>query len=144
MGNAQVSLSVSHSIGKCSEIHQIERAWEIDTHTFPKVSVFFSMRFPSYGISYHMENAWLFPLISHSINSRHAGTKSKIYQKKKRAWMLFHQKRGIQIYIRQKYTTLHKTFLTFNNQLQKLQLLPKNFNEKRSNRGIWQESVRGL
>ena len=33
---------------------------------------------------------------------------------------------------------------TNNNQLQKLQLLPKKFNEKRSNRGIWQESVRGL
>ena len=50
--------------------------------------------------------------------------------------MLFHQKSGIQIYIRQKYTTLHKTFLTFNNQLQKLQLLPKDFNEKRSNPGM--------
>ena len=39
--------------------------------------------------------------------------------------MQFHQKRGVQIYIRQKYTTLQKNFLTFNNQLQKLQLLPK-------------------
>ena len=58
--------------------------------------------------------------------------------------MLFHQNRGIQIYIRQKYTILHKIFLTFNNQLQKLQLLPKNFDEKRSNRSIWQESARGL
>ena len=58
--------------------------------------------------------------------------------------MLFRQKRRIQVYIRQKYTNLHKTFLTFNNQLQKLQSLPKNFNEKRSNRGIRQESVRGL
>ena len=125
-------------------IYRIETVWEIGTHTFPKVWVLFSIRFSSYGISYHMENAWLFPSISHSINSRHAGTKSRIYQKKKRAWMLFHQKRGIEIYIRQKYITLLKTFLSFNNQLQKLQLLPKNFNEKRSNRGIWQESVRGL
>ena len=53
--------------------------------------------------------------------------------------MQFHQKRGVQIYIRQKYTTLQKNFFTFNNQLQKLQLLPKNFNEKRNNRGICQE-----
>ena len=58
--------------------------------------------------------------------------------------MSFHQKREIQIYIRQNYTTLHKTFLTFNNQLQKLQLLPKNFYKNHSNRGIWHESVWGL
>ena len=76
--------SVSHSIGKCSEIHRIERAWEIGTHTFPKVWVLFSIRFLTYGISYPMENAWLSPSISHSINSRHAGTKSKIYQKRRR------------------------------------------------------------
>ena len=93
----------------------------------------------SYIISYSMKNAWIFQSISHSINSRHDGTKSKIYQKKKRTWMQFHQKRGVQIYIRQKYTTLQKNFLTFNNQLQKLQLLPKTFNEKRNNRGICQE-----
>ena len=29
------------------------------------------------------------------VNSRHAGIKSKIYQKKERTWMLFHRKRGI-------------------------------------------------
>ena len=91
-----------------------------------------------------MENALLYPSISHSINSRHAGSKNKIYEKKKRAWMLFHQKRGIQIYIKQNYTTLLKNFLTFNNQLQKLQLLPKYFNEKRRNHGIRQKSVPGL
>ena len=95
------------------------------------------------GAFFHQIPILWFSSISHSISSRHAGTKSKIYQKKKRAWMLFYQKRGIQIYIRQKYTTLHKTFLTFNNQLQKLQLLPKNFNEKRSNRGVWRGSDAG-
>ena len=31
-----------------------------------------------------MEDAWLFPSISHSINSRHAGTKRKIYQNRKK------------------------------------------------------------
>ena len=36
MGNAQVSPSIFHSTGKCSEIHRIERAWEIGTHTFPQ------------------------------------------------------------------------------------------------------------
>ena len=45
--------------GKCSEIHRIERAWEIGTHTFHKVWVLFSIRFPSYVISYPIENAWL-------------------------------------------------------------------------------------
>ena len=43
------------------------------------------------------------------------------------------------MYIRQKHTTLHKSFLSFNNQLQKLHLPPKNFNEKCSNRGICQK-----
>ena len=67
--------------------------------------------------------------------------KAKYIKRRRGHGCYFIKKRGIQIYIRQKYTTLHKTSLTFNNQLQKLQLLPKNFNEKRSNRGIWQESV---
>ena len=46
-------------IGKCSEIHRIERAWEIGTHTFHKVWILFSTRFPSYVMSYSIENAWL-------------------------------------------------------------------------------------
>ena len=120
MRNAWVSPSISHSIGKCSEIHWIERAWEIGNHTFPKVWVLFSIRFPSYVISYPMENAWLFPSISHSINSRHAGTKSKIYQKKKRAWILFHQKRGIQ--------TLDKSILPYTKLSLLLTITSKNYN----------------
>ena len=39
---------------------------------------------------------------------------------------------------------LQKSFLIFNNHLQKLHLLPKNFNEKCSNRGICQESEPGF
>ena len=53
-------------------------------------------------------------------------------------------KSRVQIYNRQKYTALNMTFPIFNNHLQKLQHLPKNINGKRSNRGIWQKSVRGL
>ena len=37
MGNAWVSPSISHSIGKCSEIHQIGRACVIGTNTLPKM-----------------------------------------------------------------------------------------------------------
>ena len=44
----------------------------------------------------------------------------------------------------QKHATLHKSFFIFNNQPQKLYLLPKNFNETCSNRGIRQESVPGF
>ena len=48
------------------------------------------------------------------------------------------------MYIKQKHATLHKSFLIFNNQLQKLHLQPKNFNKKVSNRGICQESSPGF
>ena len=41
MGNTWVFPSVSHSIGKCSETHWIESAWEIGTHTLPKIWVLF-------------------------------------------------------------------------------------------------------
>lgn len=44
MGNKWVPPSVSHSIRKCSEIHRVGRAC-IGNHTFPKVWVFFSIRF---------------------------------------------------------------------------------------------------
>ena len=86
---------------------------------FPKYGYFYPIRFPSYGILHYVGNARVFPSISHNINSRHAGTKSKIYQKKKKTWVLSYQKREIQIDIRQKYTTLHKIFYIFNNQLPK-------------------------
>ena len=48
------------------------------------------------------------------------------------------------MYIKQKHATLHKSFLIFNNQLQKLHLQPKNSNKKVSNRGICQESSPGF
>ena len=35
-------------IGKCSKIHRIDTVWEIGTHTFHKVWVLFSIRFPSH------------------------------------------------------------------------------------------------
>ena len=37
MENAWISPSISHTMGKCSEIHQIGRAWEIGTNFFPKL-----------------------------------------------------------------------------------------------------------
>ena len=43
-----------------------------------------------------------------------------------------------------KYATLNKSFLIFTKNIQKLNLPPKNFNEKCSNRGIWQGSVPGF
>ena len=49
--------SVSHSIRIFSEIHRIERAWKIGTHTFPKVWVLFFIRFSSYGIFIEIYNS---------------------------------------------------------------------------------------
>ena len=43
---------------------EIGRAWKIDTNFFPMYGYFFPIRFPSYGILYHIENTWLFPSIS--------------------------------------------------------------------------------
>ena len=37
MGNAGVSPSVSHKLGKWNKIHPVERAWEIGNHTFHRV-----------------------------------------------------------------------------------------------------------
>ena len=34
MENALASSSISHSIGKCSKIQQMEKVWEIGIHTF--------------------------------------------------------------------------------------------------------------
>ena len=39
MGMTWVSPSISHSTGKCSKIHWIERGFEVGTHTFHKVQV---------------------------------------------------------------------------------------------------------
>ena len=47
--------------------HCIWRTWEIGTHIFPIVWVFFSIRFPSCGILHHMGNAWVFSSIPHSM-----------------------------------------------------------------------------
>ena len=66
MRNTWVSPSVSPNMGKCSEIHRIGRIQEIGTHFFPDVWTLFLHRFPSYGILYHMGNAWFFPTISNS------------------------------------------------------------------------------
>ena len=41
MGNAWVSLYISHSTGKCNKTHGIGKVWEIGTHTFPIVWVLF-------------------------------------------------------------------------------------------------------
>ena len=61
-----VSPSISHSIGKCSKIHPIRTACKIGTRCFPNAWAFCSIRFPSYGILYHMGNTWLFSSISNS------------------------------------------------------------------------------
>ena len=68
MGNTWVSPSISHSMQKCSEIHQIGRARESASYPFfPNLWVlFFHIRFSSYGILYHMGNAQLFTSIFNS------------------------------------------------------------------------------
>ena len=48
------------------------------------------------------------------------------------------------MYIRQKRATLHKYFIIFNTQSQKLYLQSENFNKKCDNRGICQESSAGF
>ena len=53
------------------------------------------------------------------------------------------KKRDIDIYCA-KECHFHRSFIIFNNQPKKLHLPPKDFNEKCSNYGIWQESVPGL
>lgn len=66
IGNTWVSPSISHSIGKCGEIHRIGRAWEIGTHFFPTYRYFSPIRLPSYDTLYHIGNTWLFPSVSNS------------------------------------------------------------------------------
>ena len=63
MGNAWVSPSISHRMGKCNKAHR----FEIVTHNFPTVWVFFPIRFTSYGILHLMENAYGFLSVSHNI-----------------------------------------------------------------------------
>ena len=82
MGNSWVFSSISRSTRKGSKIHQIGKMREINSRknpTKPNVceepgklvlifsptyGYFSSIRFPSFGILYHMENAWLLPSIS--------------------------------------------------------------------------------
>ena len=66
MENAWVSPSIFHSMRKSSKPHRKEPV--IIKHIlFPKYGYFFSIRFLTYSILYHMENARGFPSISHSI-----------------------------------------------------------------------------
>ena len=71
MGNAWVSPSISHRMGKCNKTHHIE----IVTLNFPIVWVFFPIRFTSYGILHLMGNAYDFLSVSHNI-----GKDSQTYQ----------------------------------------------------------------
>ena len=178
--------------------HQFPIAWENAAKSiklgelgrlvpiFPlKYGYFSSIRFPSYGILYHMKNAWLFPSIAwentakstlwahrlffHSIivlthskiwwflkrtNRKNQLGKLCFLKKKNQFQARWNLKQNISkegegmdvisSNIMHKYLSLHKSFLIFNNQLQKLHLLPKYFNEKGRNRGICQESVPGF
>ena len=44
--------------------HCMQRTCVIGSHTFPKVWVIFSIRFPSYGTLHHLGNAWVSPSTS--------------------------------------------------------------------------------
>ena len=57
-GDSCVFPSIYHSTGQC-----MGRIWEIGTHHFP-------IRYPSYGIPHHMENAGVSPPISNSTTKR--------------------------------------------------------------------------
>ena len=46
MSNTWVSPSISHSMGKCSEIHRIGRAQEIGSHFFPNLWILFFHQIP--------------------------------------------------------------------------------------------------
>ena len=68
MGNAWVSTSISHSTGKCNKTHRMCRAWEIGTHTFLIVRVFFSPLDSCFMIYFiHMGNACVFSSIFHNV-----------------------------------------------------------------------------
>ena len=71
LGNEWVSPSVSHDIGKRSEIHRIGRAWELVPIFSRNYGYLSSIRFSSFGILYHIGNAWLFPIISKSTGKCH-------------------------------------------------------------------------
>ena len=184
--------------------HQFSKAWEnaaksIELGEPRKLVPVFSLtyehfspiRFPSYGILYHMENAWFFSSISNSTEKcskihpvsfpqYYFSACSKIYwflkrkNRKNRSGKLPFLKKGKPIpgtlWLKARYNKrrrgngcnftknkeykyilgksmppfFFKFFLNFNNHLQKLYLLPKNFNEKCSNRGICQEIVPGF
>ena len=67
IGSEWVFSSISHSIGKDSETHQMRKAWEIGSHIFSIIWVLFSIRLPSCGILHHMGNAWVLSSVSHSM-----------------------------------------------------------------------------
>ena len=67
MENVCVFSSISHNIGKDNQTHRMGNSWEIVPHTFSIKWVGFFIRFPSCGILQHMENAWVFSSISHSM-----------------------------------------------------------------------------
>ena len=64
MGNARVSPSISHSMGKCSKIHQTGRAWEIGVHFPPKVWVLFFHQIPILWYTLPYEKCMAFPINS--------------------------------------------------------------------------------
>ena len=67
MGNAWVSLSISHRRRKCSETHRRGEPGKLELILFPYYGCFFSIRSPFYGILHHVGNASAFSLISHNL-----------------------------------------------------------------------------
>ena len=59
---------------KMQQIQEMEKVWEIVTHTFFIVWMLFSISYQSFGILHHMGNAWISSSISHS-----TGICNKIY-----------------------------------------------------------------
>ena len=89
-----------------------------------------------------------------SSNSRHAGIKSKIYQRKQRTHGCNFKKKKkkketiategqIIVKTRHNYVTIRTTLL-FTFRLPKPLVPPRNFNKMRINLGIWHESILGL
>ena len=67
MENACVFSSVSYNMGKDSQTHRMGKSWEIGLHTFSIKWVGFFIRSPFCRILQHMENAWAFSSVSHSM-----------------------------------------------------------------------------
>ena len=64
VGNAWVSPSIYHILGKCSKTQRIGRAWEIDTNNFTKVWVpdfpprVYFITWEMYGFSHQFPKGW--------------------------------------------------------------------------------------